>query len=81
MQMFQSIQDGLSPSQVKAIRRREYYNRRVKPNFAPQNVNEIPKIMKLLNAEDYELDQPLTPGTRAKEESKLRQLQKLKEMK
>ena len=31
----------LSESQLKNIRRREYYQRRVKANFAPQTLDEM----------------------------------------
>ena len=43
-------EEELSPAQMKSIRRREYYNRRVKADFAPPKLDvEIPEIIRKLN--------------------------------
>jgi len=38
--MIQSAQQDMTEAQLKQIRRREYYSRRVKADFAPINADE-----------------------------------------
>jgi hypothetical protein len=39
-QIIKSAQKGMTEAQMKLIRRREYYSRRVKADFAPLNGDE-----------------------------------------
>ena len=73
--VYENATRQLSPSHIKSIRRREYYNRRIKPDFAPPNIkNEVPAIIKRLD----NMEQPLTPDTRDREEQRLVYLMGLK---
>jgi hypothetical protein len=73
------VNKELSDAEIKHIRRREYYNRRVRTDFAPPKLeSEIPDIIKRLDNPD---DEPLTPETRKREEQRLDYLVRLKTQK
>lgn len=73
--LYEKIAKEFTPGEIKHIRRREYYNRRVRADFAPPKIElEIPQIIKRLD----NLDDPLTPDTREREEKRLNYLVKLR---
>ena len=70
------MQREFSTSEIKHIRRREYYNRRVKADFAPPKIEiEIPEIIRRLDDPD---GGGMTPETRKREEERLEYLIRLK---
>lgn len=74
--LYEKIAREFTPGEIKHIRRREYYNRRVRPDFAPPKLEqEIPEIIKRLD----NMDEPLTPDTREREEKRLDYLVNLRE--
>lgn len=74
--LYEKIAREFTPGEIKHIRRREYYNRRVRPDFAPPKIDqEIPDIIRRLD----NMDDPLTPDTRDREEKRLNYLVSLRE--
>jgi len=69
--MIQSAQQDMTEAQLKQIRRREYYSRRVKADFAP------------INADEELLDDtsPLSPEEKKTRQLKIEKIRKAKERK
>jgi len=69
--MIQSAQQDMTEAQLKQIRRREYYSRRVKADFA------------LINADEELLDDtsPLSPEEKKTRQLKIEKIRKAKERK
>jgi|TARA_B110000285_G_C14859547_1_gene483886 hypothetical protein len=69
--MIQSAQQDMTEAQLKQIRRREYYSRRVKADFAPINAD----------AELLDDTSPLSPEEKKSRQLKIEKIRKAKERK